>query len=413
VSDSDATRIDHALATAYRRERVAVLAALVRTSRGDVDAAEDALAEAIGRAVVSWRERGIPDNPGAWLLTVARRVLIDRARRQREVEAGADEGSTEMDDGSGGALPEDRLALLFTCCHPALSQPAQTALALRTIGGLTARQIADHFLETEATVAQRLVRAVRRVRDAGIAYEIPTPERRAGRVNIARQVLYLLFNQGYSAPHIAGESGGSPAEDAIAIARLLVTLDGEDSESRGILALMLVHHARRTTRVDASGAAIPLEEQDRSRWDRTMIAEGCAILEAALRTRRSGLYQVQAAIAALHATAVSSAATDWPQIAQLYAGMRFVWPSPVVELNAAAALAMVRGPEWGLAQLDALEEAPGMRRYPLLTAARADLQRRLGDPRAIATYRDALALTVRDADRRYLERRIREFAQPA
>ncbi len=413
MTEADAGSIDHALATAYRRERVAVLSALVRSSRGDVDAAEDALAEALARAVAHWRANGIPVQPGAWLLTVARRVLIDRARQARSAPATAlvDDVSAAGDHASAVvALPEDRLALLFTCCHPALSPSAQAALALRTIGGLTARQIADHFLESEASVAQRLVRAIRRVRDAGIAYEVPSAARRAARIDVARQVLYLLFNQGYSDGGASGDMAVSPSDDAIAITRLLADLDACDAETQGLLALMLLHHARRTTRVDVSGAAVPLEEQDRSCWDRRMIDEGVARLETALTMPRRGPYQVQAAIAALHATAATAAETDWAQIAQLYAGLRFVWPSPVVELNAAVALAMVRGPAWGLSQLEALEQAAGMERYSLLLAARADLLRRLGDTRAaLVAYQHALSRTVRLADRRYLERRIREL----
>lgn len=416
---------EHALAEFVRGERVAVLAALIRETRGDFDVAEDALADAVVRAVHSWGAGTVPDRPGAWILTTARRILIDRARALRVASArsagdAADVGSSvaaddllhEMDTDRHVTELDDRLALLFTCCHPALSRLAQLALALRTIAGLNAREIARAFLEPEATTAQRLVRATRKIRDAAIPYRVPTTEELPVRVDVAREAIYLVFNEGFGATEGRDYLRPAMAEEAIRLARLVVSLDRGSPESLGLLALMLLHHARRHARVDRAdgdGTIVPLEEQDRSRFDATMIREGEHLLDRAMHQRRPGPYQLQAAIAALHAAAPTAADTDWRQIAQLYGALRLWLPTPVVELNAAVALAMVHGPDWGLTLLDALASERGMADYHLLRAARADLLRRAtryGE--AAVAYREAIAGTRSDAERRYLERRLRE-----
>lgn len=406
---------DHALAAFWKGERVAALASLIRSAGGDFDAAEDALAEAAARALDAWRRTGVPDRPGAWMLVTARRVLIDRARASARDTASDDSGDhmhSEMAADAIGAAPslDDRLALLFTCCHPALSRLAQLGLALRTIGGLSNREIARAFLEPEATTAQRLVRATRKIREAAVPFRTPAAADLPSRMDVAREALYLVFNESYGATeggtHVRTELG----DEAIRLARLLVSASRDDAESLGLLALMLLHHARRHARVDTGqdgGAIIPLEAQDRTRWDAVMIREGEVLLDRALARRQGGPYQLQAAIAALHATATTAADTDWRQIAALYSALRLQMPTPVVELNAAVALAMVHGPEWGLLQLDTLETERGMADYALLHAARADLHRRAGNVSdAAAAYRVAICLTRNDSERRYLEQRL-------
>lgn len=428
-----AAPVDDALAAFWRGERVGVLATLVREARGDVDAAEEALAEAVGRAVTRWAADGVPARPAGWILVTARRCLVDaarqRARRERAVwglarEAG-DEGVSVAADvvASTDIAPpdapprDDRLALLFTCCHPALSDAAQVGLALRTIGGLTAREIARAYLEPEATTAQRLVRATRKIRAAGIRVAVPADAAiRAARLPTVRRILYLLFNEGYAATEGDVYVREPLCEEAIRLARLLVALVPDEPESLGLLALMLAHHARRATRLDAEGAVLLLEAQDRARWDGALIREAEALLGRALARQTAGPLQVQAAIALLHAaiallhaTAPTAAETDWAQVAQLYGRLRFWQPSPVVELNAAVALAMVHGPAWGLAQLEALAGAPGMAEYHLLPAARADLLRRSGRmAEAAVAYAEALAVVRTAAERRYLARRLAE-----
>jgi RNA polymerase sigma-70 factor, ECF subfamily len=411
----DAADVDHALAGFYAGERVAVLAALIRNARGDFDAAEDALAEAAVRAVKHWRAGGVPERPGAWMLTVARRIMLDRARANATSAFGDFEDEShaapaEADHADVIEVPDDRLALLFTCCHPALSHLAQLSLALRTIGGLTTREIARALLEPEATTAQRLVRTRRKIRDARIPFRVPEPSELSARMDVARETLYLVFNEGYGAT--AGDTflRDGLSNEAIRLARLLAALEPRDAESLGLLSLMLLHGARAASRIDASGAIIPLEEQDRARWNAKQIREGERILDRAIALRASGPYQIQAAIAALHATAPSAAETDWRQIALLYGTLRFMLPTPVVELNAAVALAMVHGPDWGLMQLEALESERGMREYHLLPAARADLLRRAGRfEDAANAYRQAHALSRSEAERKYMERRLREM----
>ncbi len=404
-----------ALVAITRDERSRVLASLIRAADGDFDAAEDALAEATARALVTWPERGTPERPAAWLHTVARRLLLDRARtRRRRPEAMLDDELATPPTSDDHALDDDtfgdeRLRLMFTCCHPALSERARVALVLRTLGGLSTREIARAFLEDEAATAQRLVRAKRKIRDARIPFAAPPPDTRGARLPDVLGALYLVFNEGY------GASGGDSyvraalCEDAIHLADVLATLLPDEPEATGLLALMQLHHARRAARVGADGAMVPLEQQDRSRWDHAAIAAATARLDRAVTMRRPGAYQVQAAIAALHAGAARAADTDWPQIVQLYGALLRMHPTPVVELNHAVAFAMVKGPEWGLALLADLEASHELADYPLLHAARADLLRRAGRAAEAAdAYRAALAGTRPAAERRYLERRLRE-----
>ena len=422
--------VDSALAAFYGGERVAVLATLIRSARGDFDAAEDALADAIARAVEKWPLDGVPDRPGAWILTVARRLLVDNARRNASsvvlwgtgiVEAVADEPQEEpqsrgpsneaMSIGADDPLHvvhDERLALLYTCCHPALASNAQLTLALRTIGGLSVHEISRALLEPEATVAQRLVRTKHKIREARVPFAIPREAALPERNEVVRETLYLVFNEGYS-PSVGDSLKTNVADEAIRLARLLTVLTPNDAESLGLLALMLLHHARRAARIDTDGTIISLEEQDRALWDRDLIQEGEHLLDRAMALRAPGPYQLQAAIAALHATARTAADTDWSQIAGLYGALRFYMPTPVVELNAAVALAMVLGPEWGLAQLDTLSNERGMADYHLLPAARADLLRRAERfDDALLAYDDAIRLTESHSEQRYLQRRVTE-----
>jgi RNA polymerase sigma-70 factor (ECF subfamily) len=337
-----------------RREGPRILAGLIGRLGGDFDLAEEALQDAFERALETWPASGIPQRPGAWLTTVAQRRAVDLLRRSRRQVEGADEilaqlAAPEAEVTNETALPDERLRLLFTCCHPALAVPAQMALALRTLCGLTTREIARAFVEPEATTAQRLVRAKGKIAGARIPYEVPgadaLPERLAG----VLATIYLVFNEGYSAAENEALVRAELCAEAVRLARLVVALMPGRSEAMGLLALMLLHEARRESRTGADGVPVPLEEQDRSRWDATMIAEGLGVLHRAMDLREPGPYQVQAAIAALHAKSPSAQATDWPQISALYGALYRMTPTPVVALNAAAAVAMVGGPEEGLA----------------------------------------------------------------
>ena len=398
-----------------RAEGPRLLASLIRRV-GDFELAEDAMQDAFAKALEVWPAQGLPAAPAAWLTTVARRRAVDLMRRRATGPVYTDEPpdmaapeaeAAAIDLGEASGVDDDRLRLVFTCCHPAIAQPAQMALALRTLGGLSTREIARAFLEPEATTAQRLVRAKRKILDARIPFEVPSRELLPERLQAVLGIVYLVFNEGYATTEQEGLVRTDLCSEAIRLARLLVELMPGEPEAQGLLALMLLHDARRATRIDSEGALVPLEEQDRSRWQRDAIAEGGAVLEAALLRRRRGPYQLQAAIAALHAQASRADATDWQQIAALYGGLLSEQPSPVVELNAAVALAMAQGPEHGLAWIERLDQSRELEGYHLLPAARADLLRRLGrGAEAAVAYRAALALVRNPAERLYLERRL-------
>jgi len=392
----------------YRAESRRVLATLIRLL-GDFDLAEEALQDAFAAAVERWPVEGVPASPRSWLISAGRFRAIDRLRkRRREVASPPDplslgERGNDMSEIEDYDVIDDRLRLIFTCCHPALNPDAQVAMTLREICGLTTEQVAAAFLTTAPTLAQRIVRAKIKIRDAKIPYEIPERGDLPERLASVLHVVYLVFNQGYF-------TRADLATEAIRLGRLLVELLPE-AEATGLLALMVLHDARRATRTNAGGELIPLEEQDRSQWNREQIREGVALVERALTSRGFGPYTLQAAIAALHAEAPSSQATDWPQIVGLYDVLLRANPSPVIELNRAAAIAMRDGPEHGLTLIDAILARGELEEYRLAHAARADLLRRLGrKPEARSAYERALTLAVEEPERRLLERRLRELS---
>jgi RNA polymerase sigma-70 factor (ECF subfamily) len=414
--------VSDAVTAAFRDEWGKVVATLIRTT-GDWDLAEECAQDAFALALQRWPRDGIPGKPGAWLTTAARNRAIDVLRRRtvgaaklREVAAMSYEPSPSAADDSGAGesgVTDDRLRLIFTCCHPALSLEARVALTLRTLAGLTTAEIARAFLSSEPTMAKRLVRAKQKIQNAGIPYRVPPAHLLPERVPGVLGVLYLLFNEGYSATAGADLVRQNLSAEAIRLARVLAALMPDEPEAAGLLALMLLHDARRTARLDAAGDLVTLEDQDRSGWDRDEIGEGVSVLEAGLRRGQPGPYQVQAAIAACHATAPTAGDTDWAQIAALYEQLMRFLPTPVVELNHAVAVAMAEGPAAGLPLVTALEESGKLAGYHLLAATRADFLRRLGRlPEAAAAYAEALDLASTEAERRFLARRLEETGGP-
>jgi RNA polymerase sigma-70 factor (ECF subfamily) len=412
----DASR--DAVESVFKQERGRILATLIRIL-GDIDLGEEALAAALEAALVQWPSEGTPANPRAWLIRAARNKAVDQMRRRAlledkraEMEADA---ALERDDAGGEidevAVRDDQLRLIFTCCHPALAVEAQVALTLRTLCGLETEAIARAFLVPAPTMAQRLVRAKGKIKQARIPYRVPDAEDLPERLDAVLAVVYLVFNEGYAASSGAALIRRDLCAEAIRLARLLVELLPAESEARALLALMLLTAARRDARVDAAGEMVLLEDQDRSRWDRGELREGLALVEAALRAGPPGAYALQAAIAGVHARAARAAETDWQEIAALYAVLRTANPSGVVALNHAAAVAMAEGPAAGLRLMDALAADGSLAGYHLLPAARADLLRRLGRmSEAAAAYREALALVGNETDRRFLERRLAQVS---
>jgi RNA polymerase sigma-70 factor (ECF subfamily) len=399
----------------YRSDSRRVLATLIRLL-GDFDLAEEALHEAFTAAVEQWPRHGVPVNPRAWLVSAGRFKAIDSLRRRARFDASLVELAERLDgDRDHAAEPEDasveddRLRLIFTCCHPALPPDAQVALTLREICGLTTEEIARAFLVAAPTVAQRIVRAKAKIRDARIPYEVPSRAELPDRLDTVLRVVYLVFNEGYSASGGASLTRPDLSGEAIRLGRLLIERL-PDPEALGLLALMLLHESRRAARTSPAGELVLLDEQDRSRWNREQIAEGIALVERALASRRFGPYTLQAAIAAVHAEAPSAAATDWAQIVGLYDVLARVDPSPVVELNRGAAVAMRDGPAAGLALIEALLARGELADYHLAHSARADLCRRLGRTAdARAAYERALALTRQEPERRFLQRRLADL----
>jgi RNA polymerase sigma-70 factor, ECF subfamily len=407
--------VSAAVARAFRDERAMVLATLIRQV-GNFQLAEDAVQDAFEAAVTVWRRDGVPANPGAWITTAARRRAIDRLRRNRSVADRAERLAelTRLDDQheepsmhDESTIVDDRLRLVFTCCHPALEMPARVALTLRALGGMTTGEIARAFLVAEPTMGKRIVRAKRKIADARIPYRVPADEELPDRLRGVLQVVYLIFNEGYAAAEGDRLVREELCDEAIRLGLLLSRLMPDDAEVWGLLALMLLHDARRAARVDASGQYVALDAQDRLLWDQDRIREGLATLDRAVRLRRPGEYQLQAAITALQIQAPDAEATDWAQIAELYGALATLNPSPVVELNRAVAVGMASGAAAGLELLEPLLTDPALERYQPLYAAHAELLSRAGDAAGAArAYERAIALSANAIERAELERRL-------
>jgi len=403
----------------FREQRGRILATLIRLV-GDIDAAEEALADACEAALSQWPSEGLPDNPRAWLVRAGRNKAADRVRRallfaakraELELQLGAEAALVPALDSDAQAVEDDLLRLIFTCCHPALGIEAQVALTLRTLGGLATEEIARAFLVPATTMAQRLVRAKTKIRQAGIPYRVPELEDLPERLDAALAVVYLIFNEGYTASTGSQLIRRELSSEALRLGRLLVELMPERSEPQALLALMLLQGARRDARVGADGDVVLLEDQDRSLWQREEVQEGLALVEAALRRAPPGAYALQAAIAGVHAQAATAEDTDWRQIASLYSLLLHINPSPVVELNFAVAVAMADGAAAGLRLVERLAESGALPGYHLLPATQADLLRRLGrHEEAAAAYRAALGMVGNDADRRFLEQRLAQVS---
>ncbi len=410
-------QLSRTIETLYRAESGRVLATLVRLL-GDLDLAEESMHEAFAAALESWPKAGIPDKPRPWLISTARFKAIDAMRRRARFDGAQKDlvahiesrvNDAPLENEEDEEIEDDRLRLIFTCCHPALPPEGQVALTLREICGLTTEEIARAFLVTPATLAQRIVRAKAKIRETPIPYEVPTPQELPERLDAVLQVIYLVFNEGYSAAAGAEVTRAELTGEAIRLGRLLTDLQPEP-EVIGLLSLMLLQESRRTARTSPAGELILLENQDRSLWNREQIAEGVALLEKALNSRRFGPYTLQAAIAAVHAQAESVAATDWRQIVALYNQLVRIQPSPVVHLNRAVAIGLRDGPEAGLKNIDAVLEDGDLAYYSLAHAARADMCRRLGrTAEARSSYEKALSLTQQEPERQFLQERIRQL----
>ncbi len=403
------------LDTLYRAESGRILATLIRLL-GDFDLAEDVMQDAFAAALQRWPQDGVPENPRAWLVSTGRFKAIDAIRRRERFDAAQEKiveglglGERDAAAGTDESVEDDRLRLIFTCCHPALAPEGRVALTLREVCGLTTEEIARAFLTTPPTLAQRIVRAKAKIRDARIPYQMPSADELPERLATVLQVVYLVFNEGYHASSGSSLTRADLSAEAIRLGRLLLELLPEP-EVMGLLALMLLHESRRAARATTEGEMILLEDQDRSLWNRGPIAEGVALVERALVSRRFGPYTLQAAIAAVHAEATDATSTDWPQIVALYSALARMEPSPVVKRNRAVALAMRDGPEAGLMLIDGLFARGELTDYHLAHAARADLCRRLGKrAEARISYDRALALTQQTPERRFLEKRLREL----
>ncbi|HEU5071009.1 MAG TPA: RNA polymerase sigma factor [Verrucomicrobiae bacterium] len=415
MSEIPIEKVRGILDSLYRAEFGRILATLIRLL-GDFDLAEDAVQDAFTAALERWPHDGVPANPRAWLISTGRFKAIDALRRRARFDAAQEAIAEQLEPGTGDAaletddgIKDDQLRLIFTCCHPALAPEARVALTLREVCGLTTEEIARAFLTAAPTLAQRIVRAKAKIRDARIPYQVPSVEELPDRLDAVLQVVYLVFNEGYSASSGTSLTRAELSAEAIRLGRLLLELLPEP-EVRGLLALMLLQESRRAARTSPSGELVLLENQDRSLWDREKIAEGVKLVERALLSRRFGPYTLQAAIAAVHAEASEAAATDWPQIVALYSVLARADPSPVIELNRAVAVAMRDGPEAGLALIDAIFARGELMEYHLAHSARADLCRQLDrNDEARSSYQRALSLARQESEQRFLKTRLQEL----